>query len=246
MKKKIDLSEIMNNKSAKKNTNKKIKKKEKIEKNKTKIVFSENRNIKTEKEKTIQSASGEIKEKVIPKKAAEAEINKHVELSSILKKDKKEDIVETREFVGFLLGNEEYGIDSDYVRQIIKYKKPLDVGNKSDFIKGILNTKDGVLPVLDIRKRFNMNDDNISDGSIVILDSNNMRIGIFVNYLIGIVRIESDKIGNIPSFLPEHQMQYISSVGLKKDDKIIIILDHNKILSNSDLKEIRALPEDYR
>lgn len=243
MKKKVDLSELMKKKGSKNEGSIKKKKAKKASiKSPSKTA---KKAVKETKKNTADKKPVKIAQTATVRNQTE-DSNITQEMASILKKESADEITDTREFVGFLLGEEEYGIDSDYVRQIIKYKKPLDVGLKSSFIKGILNTKDGVLPVLDIRSRFNLNDDSTQDGSIVILDCNDLRIGIFVNYLIGIIRIDTDNIKNIPSFLPEYQMQFISSIGIKDKDKIIIILDHNKILDSNDIKEIKSLPEDYK
>lgn len=245
MKKKIDLSELMEKGSRKKGSTKKGKtrKEKKVTKNQIEKKTAKKEN--TDKKKSPEPKPAEVKEKKT-NAVSVGDSEMMQDMASVLKKENVDELTETREFVGFLLGDEEYGIDSDYVRQIIKYKKPLDVGVKSKFIKGILNTKEGVLPVLDIRSRFNLNDEKTEDGSIIILDCNDLRIGIFVNYLIGIIRIEADKVKNIPSFLPEYQMMLISSIGIKENDKIIIILDHNKILDANDMKEIKSLPEDYK
>ncbi len=166
------------------------------------------------------------------------------EFQEIQQEDKEID--NTREFVSFLLSNEEYGVDSDFVRQIIKYKKPLDVGIKSELIFGVLNLKDGVLPLVDFRKRFNLNMKDRKDGSIIILDLDEFRVGIYVDYLIGIVRLKNEDVKPVPPFLPEKQMVYVKGAGLKKDGKIIIILDQYRLFNDTDVRELKSVPERYK
>ncbi len=238
MKKKIDLSKIIKKKGIKKPISEKKK-----ESKKTNIKQKE-KEIKINKGKNDETKKKNQNEEQI-KSTVKNEINKSQRIR-ISKSKQTDELTETKEFVGFLLNNEEYCIDSDYVRQIIKYRKPIDVGIKSELVNGILNTKEGVLAVIDVRKRFNLEEGSRKEGSIIIVNYENIRVGIFVNYLIGIVRLESDNIKNIPTFLPEHQMQYIKGVGLKKDAKIVIILDHNKLLSVDDIREIKSIPEDYK
>ncbi len=239
MKKKIDLSEIIKKKEKQK-SNKPISKKKK------KSPINKKKQNETKKEiKKSETAKKESQRKKQVKSTIKKEISQNHRIR-IAKTKQIDELAETKEFVGFLLNDEEYCIDSDYVRQIIKYRKPIDVGIKSELVNGILNTKDGVLAVIDLRKRFNLEESTRKDGSIIIISYENIRVGIFVNYLIGIVRLESDDIKNIPSFLPEHQMQYIKGVGLKKDERIVIILDHHKLLSEEDIREIKSIPEDYK
>ena len=239
MKKKIDLSEIIK-KRGKQKISKPISKKKK----KNQINKKKQKEIKQDNGKDDSKKKGNQVKKQI-KTSVKKEISQNHRIR-MAKTKKIDEMTETKEFVGFLLNNEEYCIDSDYVRQIIKYRKPIDVGIKSELVNGIVNTKDGVLAVIDLRKRLNLEESNRKDGSIIIVNYENVRVGIFVNYLIGIVRLESDNIKNIPSFLPEHQMQYIKGVGLKKDGKIVIVLDHNKLLSEEDIREIKSIPEDYK
>lgn len=166
------------------------------------------------------------------------------EFQEIQQEDKEID--NTREFVSFLLSDEEYGVDSDFVRQIIKYKKPLDVGIKSELIFGVLNLKDGVLPLVDFRRRFNLHMKERKDGSIIILDLDEFRVGIYVDYLIGIVRLKNEDVKPVPPFLPEKQMVYVKGAGLKKDGKIIIILDQYRLFNDTDVRELKSVPERYK
>ena len=133
-----------------------------------------------------------------------------------------------------------------HVRQIIKYKNPLDVGIKSELIFGVLNLKDGVLPLVDFRKRFNLNMKDRKDGSIIILDLDEFRVGIYVDYLIGIVRLKNEDVKPVPPFLPEKQMVYVKGAGLKKDGKIIIILDQYRLFNDTDVRELKSVPERYK
>ncbi len=241
MKKKINLDDLMKNKkkSPKKKIDKDVKQAKTKEKNVEKI---ENKKREVKKEKIIEK---KVKENLIKKNINNNQTESIIE--EIQKNtDKKAKYEESFEFVNFLLGNEEYGIDSDYVKQIIKYKNPLDVGIKSDLIFGILSTKEGVLPLVDIRKLFNLNTKRIRSGSIIILQYNDFRVGIYVDYLIGIIRFDKSKIKKIPPFLPEHLLKYIKGVGIKESKKIVILIDNNILFSPEDIEEIKSLPEQYK
>lgn len=253
MKKKISLDSIIKKKGDKKGKKKKKEKKTarkpEAKKNqtgkKTKSAKSRKSNAENKKKNTRSNAPEKGKQET--ERQVSVKPVKQKEEEFIIKSDSDvQQMEETKEFVGFRLGNEEFGIDSDYVKQIIKYKKPIDMGIKSDIIIGVINTKDGVLPVVDLRQRMNLPSDEFANGSIIIIEYSSVRIGIYVNYLLGIVRIEKERVRPVPPFLPEEQMSYILGAGLKENDKIISILDHNSLFSEEDMTEIRSVPEKYK
>ena len=254
MKKKISLDSIIKKKGDKKGKKKEKKKKQTARKTeatknqtgtKTKNAKSTKRNAENKKKDPRNNAPENGKQET--ERQVSVKPVKQKEEEFIISTDSDiQQMEETKEFVGFRLGNEEFGIDSDYVKQIIKYKKPIDMGIKSDIIIGVINTKDGVLPVVDLRQRMNLPSDEFANGSIIIIEYSSVRIGIYVNYLLGIVRIEKERIRPVPPFLPEEQMNYVLGAGLKENDRIISILDHNSLFSEEDMMEIRSVPEKYK
>lgn len=250
MKKKIDLSDLIQDNSKKKKTAKKKNTKAKPDVKEEPVTAGPV----TETKPSVETKAEEKPEKKPEKKpepAAEQvkalpeQDDEEISIISDVRSDERE-TDDTREFVSFLLSEEEYGIDSDFVRQIIKYKKPLDVGIKSELIFGVLNLKDGVLPLVDFRNRFNLKMKERKDGSIIILDLDDFKVGIYVDYLIGIVRLQNTDVKTVPSFLPEKQMAYIQGAGLKKDSKIIIILDQYRLFNDTDVRELKSVPERYK
>lgn len=254
MKKKISLDSIIKKKGDKKKNKKEKDKKQTSPKQETKKAqrrknaeSAKNRNSNKDNKKKDASAGKPKQEKTDADSGVNVKPVKQKEEEFIIRTDSDiQQMEETKEFVGFRLGNEEFGIDSDYVKQIIKYRKPMDMGIKSDIIIGVINTKDSVLPVVDLRQRMNLPSDDFANGSIIIIEYSSVRIGIYVNYLLGIVRIEKERIRPVPPFLPEKQMNYIIGAGLKENDRIISILDHNSLFSEEDMMEIRSVPEKYR
>ncbi|MDD3803594.1 MAG: chemotaxis protein CheW [bacterium] len=245
MKKKIDLQDILTDGK----TEKKVK--PKIKKNKVDIAA-----VKVEEKEKAQTvispkpvSSSPIPSETKPEEARREKQPEMLKTSNI--KDASEKSNETdvkKEYVTFLLKNEEYAIDSDFVRQIIKYKKPLDVGIKSDLFFGVANIKDGVLPLVDFKRKFGLGEERKDDGSIIILQIDDLRVGVYVDYLVGIVRFRDTDIKAIPPFLPEAQLSFVSGIGIKegKFKKIIIILNHLNLFSREDIREMKRIPEMYK
>lgn len=242
MKKKIDLQDILQNDK----TDKKIKSKkhesakQELKQTKPEIISKQEKSEPVEQKEPIKA---EKKNEVLQEKSEIVDIRRINQ-----NPEKREDTDSVKEFVTFLLKNEEYAIDSDFVRQIIKYKKPLDVGVKSELFFGITNMKDGVLPLVDFRKKFGMKDDRKEEGSIIILQIDDLRVGVYVDYLVGIVRFKESDIKQIPPFLPEKLLSFVSGIGIKegKIKKIIIILNHLNLFSREDIRELKRIPEMYK
>ncbi len=242
MKKKIDLQDILQNDKP----DKKIKPKKSEEKGPLVKLSKPEIASKQEKSEHLEHKEPVKAEKKIEMSQVKSEIADIRRMNQ--SQEKKEDADSVKEFVTFLLKNEEYAIDSDFVRQIIKYKKPLDVGVKSDLFFGITNMKDGVIPLVDFRKKFGMKDDRKEDGSIIILQIDDLRVGIYVDYLVGIARFKETDIKQIPPFLPEKLLSFVSGIGIKdgKIKKIIIILNHLNLFSIEDIRELKRIPEMYK
>ncbi|HAF07490.1 MAG: Uncharacterized protein XD76_0316 [candidate division TA06 bacterium 32_111] len=246
MKKKIDLSSLFSSGKAKgKNNNEK----EKVEKRK---------DLKRNGEKKIVEKE-EIKDMKIDEKTLKGDFSKEGENLERMVEDKdfsidekflkgEESFEEEKEYVSFKLNDEEYGLDSDLVRQIIKYKDPLDIGIKNRSFFGVLNDKEGFLPLFDLREKFGLKVNKRSEnGSIVIMKLDELRIGFYVDKLIGIVKLNSSDIKSIPPFLPEDRLGYIEGIGVFKNEKrIIIILNYLSLLSQEEIKELKKIPEIYR
>lgn len=251
MKKKIDLQDILA-----------VDKKDKKQTQSKPTAKKENESSKEAKEKILPPVKNETaaaakatdkpQKEAIQKPALEQikpvqpEASRIQQVNQMLEKREESDAV--KEYVTFLLKNEEYAIDSDFVRQIIKYKKPLDIGLKSDLFFGVTNMKDGVLPLVDFRRKFGMSEERKEDGSIIILQIDDLRVGVYVDYLVGIVRFKESDIKPIPPFLPEKQLAFVSGIGLKegKFKKIIVILNHLNLFTREDFKEMKRIPEMYK
>lgn len=245
MKKKIDLSSLFKN-GKQKSEDKKEKIKDRIEND---IQKTEE----FEKEEVKKEASSEERLDVLEDESKDfenVEPKREEKIFLVEKKvSKKENqFEEEKEYVSFKLNEEEYGIDSDLVKQIIKYKDPLDIGIKSKSFFGVLNDKEGFLPLFDLREKFGLKlNKRNENGSIVIMKLDELRIGFYVDKLIGIVKMEKSDIKKIPPFLPEEKLKYVEGVGIFKNEKrIIIILNYLSLFSQEEIKELKKIPEIYR
>jgi purine-binding chemotaxis protein CheW len=131
----------------------------------------------------------------------------------------------------FWLGNEEYGIGIDDIKEIDRLKEIIinKIPKVPSFIEGIINLRGDVVPVINLRKKFGMADDVSSkDRRIIVVDIQSKVVGLLVDRISGAASLKEEEIFTAP---PEwdNSNEYISRLG-KTDSRVIFLLDAGKII----------------
>lgn len=139
-----------------------------------------------------------------------------------------------RQFVVFNMENEDYGIDIadiheiDRPKEITIYKFP----KAPDYVVGIINLRGEIVPIINLRKRFNLPNKEIDrDSRIIIVKLGKKMTGLVVDKVAKAVELMPEEISTTPEEMPVSGL-YVKSVG-KKDSQIITILDIKAILNTS-------------
>ena len=146
--------------------------------------------------------------------------------------------------VVFRLDNEKYGIDISYVSGIEYEQTIVRVPNSSRNIKGIINLRGEVIPVLDLRTKFNM--DNLTapkDAELIIVNLPNNKIAIEVDGVEQIHHIDENDIVDMPEIAKSSGAGYFDRV-VKLDGKLIIIINPLELLSEEELQAVNELTAD--
>lgn len=146
--------------------------------------------------------------------------------------------------VVFRLDNEKYGIDISYVSGIEYEQTIVRVPNSSRNIKGIINLRGEVIPVLDLRTKFNM--DNLTapkDAELIIVNLPNNKIAIEVDGVEQIHHIDENDIVDMPEIAKSSSAGYFDRVA-KLDGKLIIIINPLELLSEEELQAVNELTAD--
>jgi purine-binding chemotaxis protein CheW len=143
-------------------------------------------------------------------------------------------------FLTFSLANEEYGIGILKVREIIGMMTIRSVPQTPSFVKGVINLRGKVIPVVDLRLKFAMSEAEYTDRtSIIVVDvvvtpEKFIHIGIVVDYVSEVVNIKADEIEAAPAFGSRLNTEYI--LGMAKIGKgVKILLDIDRILAGEEL-----------
>ncbi len=146
--------------------------------------------------------------------------------------------MESLKVVIFKINNEEYAIDIMDVDRILGYVECTKIPDTSSFIKGIIDYQNTILPVINTKARFYIENTNYTDDSkIIVVRSNNNLIGLSVDEVLEVVDIFLEKIDDTPHIAKRSSNKYIKSI-INKDNRLIILLDTKEIISQADLKAI--------
>jgi len=139
------------------------------------------------------------------------------------------------QYVTFLLGSETYGISILKLNEIIAYQNCTSIPNVPGFIKGVLNLRGIVVPVIDLRERFNMEAKDYDQFTVImILDVSGRIMGLIVDGVSDVIILNREDIKPRPSFSTGISTDFIQGMGIK-DDKFVILLDVDKLLSDEEL-----------
>jgi purine-binding chemotaxis protein CheW len=144
----------------------------------------------------------------------------------------------------FKLGEEIFGIDVKKVREILEMIKITRVPQMPDFVQGVINLRGSVVPVIDMRLKFGMQDAVRTINSCIVvveveIDSEAAIFGALVDSVQEVVELESKDIEPAPRMGTYLKAEYIKGMG-KHNDGFIIILEADKIFSVEELDDIRS------
>ncbi|HHT42712.1 MAG TPA: purine-binding chemotaxis protein CheW [Firmicutes bacterium] len=151
--------------------------------------------------------------------------------------------MEERQLVVFRLHSEEFGVEITDVREIVKPRHITRLPHVADYIEGVTNLRGEVIPVICLRKRFGLEpQEETQDTRIIMLEISNGMVGFIVDAVTETLRLSDDAIEPPPSNIAGLRADYLAGVG-KIDDRLLILLDVDKILSSEEKIELQTLQD---
>ena len=139
------------------------------------------------------------------------------------------------EFLTFTLGEEHYGLDIMQVREIRGYEPVTKIANAPPFIKGVLNLRGDIVPIVDLRLKFAVGEATYNEFTIVIMLHIGERIvGIVVDSVSDVINISADEMKPPPEFGVAFDSQYLPGLA-PVNDQMIILLNIEKLISSKEL-----------
>ncbi len=144
-------------------------------------------------------------------------------------------------FLTFALEKEEYGVEILKVKEIIGLMDITTVPQTPEYMKGVINLRGKVIPVIDLRLKFSMPESEYTEETcIIVVEVGVSLIGIVVDSVSEVMYIKGDEIEDAPSFGQEVDTKFILGLG-KTKEKIIILLDINRVLSTEELEMVEQM-----
>jgi len=138
-------------------------------------------------------------------------------------------------FLTFHLANEDYGIEIRFVTEIIGIQKITEVPEMPDYVKGVINLRGKVIPVMDVRRRFRLPPREYDDRTcIIVVDVGSRAVGLVVDKVNEVADISDSQIEPAPRAGSDKAGQYIRGMG-KIGDEVKILLDVNRLLFDEEL-----------
>jgi purine-binding chemotaxis protein CheW len=148
----------------------------------------------------------------------------------------EEDTLKGR-FLTFRLAEEDYGLEIRYVTEIIGIQKITDVPDMPDFVKGVINLRGKVIPVMDVRVRFGLPEREYDERTcIIVVNVEEKSVGLVVDKVNEVASIPDDQI-EPPPRTGQESCSYIQGIG-KIGEEVKILLDVKQLLYEETIKEI--------
>ncbi len=145
------------------------------------------------------------------------------------------------QLVIFELANEQYGVDIAAVEGIIKMQLITVVPHAPSFVEGVTNLRGSVLPVIDLRKRFNLPQEETTKNSRIIhIAIDNVKVGMIVDAVSEVLRVSEEAVEPTPSIVTTVDSAFITGIA-KLEGRLIILLDLGKVLSFNEQEKLTTL-----
>ncbi|HEX7982994.1 MAG TPA: chemotaxis protein CheW [Duganella sp.] len=145
------------------------------------------------------------------------------------------------EFLAFTLGEEEYGVDIQKVQELRRYETVTRIANAPDFIKGVVNLRGIIVPIVDMRIKFDLGAPNYDQFTVVIILNLAGRVmGMVVDSVSDVVTLTGEQIRPAPDMGAGLDVGYMTGLGVL-GDRMLILTDIDKLMSSAEMGVIDAL-----
>lgn len=149
--------------------------------------------------------------------------------------------MEANKVVIFKLNKEEFAININQVERILGYIEPTTIPESPIYIKGVIQYQDTILPIMDLKIRFNkLNNSSYINPKIIVIKNNNQSIGLIVDEVEEVLDINEKEIETTPDIVKLNKNKYINGI-IKKENRIIMLLDSEMILSKEEMDIIQSI-----
>lgn len=145
----------------------------------------------------------------------------------------------------FRLGNQSYGVDINLVSSIEKQVQFVPVPNSLPYVKGIINLRNEVIPLISLKKKFNMDESDIQSENAIIVKLPQITMALEVDAVEEIHDIAASAISDMPKIVKSDQLDYFEKVA-NINGKLVVLINVENLLDEKELKTVSKLADDLQ
>ncbi|OVZ98667.1 chemotaxis protein CheW [Yersinia frederiksenii] len=147
------------------------------------------------------------------------------------------------EYLIFALGKEEYGIEILKVQEIRGVDRVTRIANTPDFITGVMNLRGIIVPIIDLRIKFQLQSAEVNDNTVIIvLNLTNRIVGIVVDGVSDVLALNTEQVKPAPDFSVTLSTKYLLGLGAL-DDRMLILVDIEKLLNSEEMEIVEQVAD---
>ena len=142
------------------------------------------------------------------------------------------------QLVTFRVGGEEFGLDVFQVHEILRYTEPTPMPKAPAFVEGVLDVRGTLVPVVDLRKRFELHEVRYDDDTrIILVDFQGERLGLIVDEVSEVLRVPETAVTPPPQFVRGLAAEFIRGI-VRMESRLVVLLDLERILSSQERMQL--------
>lgn len=151
-----------------------------------------------------------------------------------------DDYKKISKYLSFSIANKEYGMDITNINEIVELQKITEIPDMPVYVKGVINLRSQVIPVIDVRKRFGLESIEYDSKSCIIISNiNGLVVGFIVDRVNEALNIPDENISDPPSFRDDAgKNKFVSGIA-RMEESVIVILDVEKLLYEEDINSLK-------
>ena len=145
-----------------------------------------------------------------------------------------------QQFITFTIKDEAYALDIKSVREFITYSQMTHIPNLPVYIRGVINLRGNIIPVMDLRIRFNLKEKPYDKYTVIIIvQVGSKLVGMVVDAVSDVIFLSEENIQPPPDFATNINMEFITGMG-RHNDELVILVDSQKLLSPEELLKLSS------
>ncbi len=164
-------------------------------------------------------------------------------MSALAELKENETSTDTREYLTFVLGDESYGIEILKVQEIRGYDAVTKIANTPDFIKGVVNLRGRIVPIVDLRIKFRLGKVEYDEFTVVIILNLGSRIvGMVVDGVSDVMNLQTNQIRNVPDIVASIDTKYVTGLA-SVEEKMFILVDIEQLMNSQEMQLVDTIAE---